>query len=331
MSKDSLSPYLWMLSGSFSFAIMGVIAHSLGETCDWQVIALARCGLALLFALGLVWLHGARLAIWKPGILWVRSLSGSVSMVCTFYCLAHLPVADVLTLTNTFPIWVTLLSWLLEGETPPRSLWLAVLSGVAGVALMQQPHAGDGNWAMLLALISSFFTAVAMLGLHNVKGVDTRAIVVHFSGVATFFALVALFTFDHSPAPATRLAPWTLLLLLAVGVTATIGQLFLTRAFSAGEPSRVSVVGLTQIVFAMLLDALLLGNHFNPLRLLGITLVIAPTAWMMLQGRTPEAKEETIEQSQDDFSFADNAEPNGATERVLQHAPLSHCATPPRG
>jgi len=316
-----------MLLGSFSFAIMGVIAHSLGATCDWQLIALARCGLAFLFSLFLVWMHGARLAIWKPGILWIRSLSGSVSMVCTFYCLAHLPVADVLTLTNMFPIWVTLLSWPLEGEAPPRSLWLAVLSGVAGVALIQQPHIAEGNWATLLALISSFFSAVAMLGLHNIKGVDVRAIVVHFSGVATVFAIAALFLFDHSAPAANHWAPSALLLLLAVGLTATIGQLFLTRAFSAGDPSRVSVVGLTQIVFAMLLDALLLGNHFDLTRMLGITLVIAPTAWVMLKGRTPPAKDEMPEQPNDDFSFGGDEEPrSGAAERGLQHAPLSRCA-----
>src|SRR4051812_41085190 len=115
-----------MLLGSFSFAIMGEMAHYLAATCHWPVIALARCALAFFFALLLVWLQGARLVLWRPGILWVRSLSGSISMVCTFYCLAHLPAADVLTLTNMFPIWVALLSWPLEGEPPPSSLWLAV-------------------------------------------------------------------------------------------------------------------------------------------------------------------------------------------------------------
>ncbi len=285
MSKDSLSPCLWMLLGSFSFAIMGEMAHYLAATCPWPVIALARCALAFFFSLGLVWLHGARLVLWQPGILWVRSLSGSVSMVCTFYCLAHLPTADVLTLTNTFPIWVAILSWPLEGEAPPPALWAAVLCGVAGVALIQQPHIAAGNWATLVALIGSFFTAIAMLGLHNIKGVDPRAIVVHFSGVATVFAIGALFAFE-SPYPVQNLhSPWALLVLLGVGLAATIGQVFLTLAFSAGEPTRVSVIGLTQIVFAMLLDAVVLGTKFNAPRVIGIALVVAPTAWVMLRGQ----------------------------------------------
>jgi drug/metabolite transporter (DMT)-like permease len=75
-------------------------------------------------------------------------------------------------------------------------------------------------------------------------------------------------------------------MLLGVGVTATVGQLFLTKAFASGPPAKVSVVGLTQIVFAMLLERLLWDHTFRPASLLGTILVMAPTAWLMAY-RTP--------------------------------------------
>jgi drug/metabolite transporter (DMT)-like permease len=43
----------------------------------------------------------------------------------------------------------------------------------------------------------------------------------------------------------------------------------------------VAIVGLTQIVFAMVLDVLLFGRSFGPATLLGISLVVAPTAWLL--------------------------------------------------
>jgi len=274
-----------MLLGSFLFAIMGVMANCLGQSCDWQVIALARCTLALLFTLILIALFRVRLAVFKPRILWVRSLAGSVSMVCCFYALAHLPVSDVLTLTNMFPLWVALLSWPLEGEAPTPGLWLAILCGVAGVALIQQPHMASGNWATLAAIVGSFFTAIAMLGLNKIKGVDHYAIVAHFSAVATVVAFVALVIFEHGQPVQNHFTGTALLLLLGVGVMATFGQIFLTKAFSAGEPTRVSVVGLTQIVFAMILGAAFLRHSFDWLRILGTVLVVAPTGWVMLHRR----------------------------------------------
>jgi drug/metabolite transporter (DMT)-like permease len=71
------------------------------------------------------------------------------------------------------------------------------------------------------------------------------------------------------------------LLLLGVGVAATLGQVFVTLAFTTGQPDRVSVVGLMQIVFALGLDLLIHGPNLQPVALFGIGLVLAPTAWMM--------------------------------------------------
>jgi drug/metabolite transporter (DMT)-like permease len=74
------------------------------------------------------------------------------------------------------------------------------------------------------------------------------------------------------------------LFLLGVGATATVGQFFLTRAFAAGTPSRVSVVSLSQVVLAMGLDVVLWDKTFSPGMLLGTALVLAPGAWVMSRG-----------------------------------------------
>jgi drug/metabolite transporter (DMT)-like permease len=72
---------------------------------------------------------------------------------------------------------------------------------------------------------------------------------------------------------------------LVVGLSATVGQLFLTRAFTGGMPAKVSVAGLSQVAFAMLYEGLFEGRAFNWLTLVGIGLVLAPTAWLLLGRR----------------------------------------------
>jgi drug/metabolite transporter (DMT)-like permease len=274
-------PYLWMLLGSLAFALMSTLAHELGRSCDWQVIALTRATLAFGFAALLALAAGARVFVWRPATLWIRSLAGSVSLVCTFYALTRLPVSDVLTLTNMFPIWVGLLSWPLLGERPSARVWVATVSGVVGVALIQQPHFAEGNFASILALTSSFFTAVAMIGLHRLHQIDFRSVVVHFSGVSALFCAGALLFFDRPVARETGLTTETVIMLLGVGVAATVGQLSLTKAFALGAPAKVSVVALTQIVFVMLFELGVSQRSFNPTTLLGMSLVVAPTAWLM--------------------------------------------------
>jgi drug/metabolite transporter (DMT)-like permease len=55
----------------------------------------------------------------------------------------------------------------------------------------------------------------------------------------------------------------------------------LTKAFALGAPAKVSVVALTQIVFVMLFEILVSQRSFDPVTLLGMSLVVAPTAWLM--------------------------------------------------
>jgi drug/metabolite transporter (DMT)-like permease len=270
-----------MLCGSVAFTLMGTMTHALGASCDWQVIALARSALPLICMIALALVGGGRLVFLRPRTLWIRSIAGSVSMVCTFFALTRLPVSDVFTLTNMFPLWVALFSWPLLKERPSWQVWLSIACGLVGVALVQQPHLAAGNFAALVALGSSVFIAIAMIGLHRLHGIDTRAIVAHFSGVSFVFCLAAFFLFERRAPLPLHVGGEALALLLGVGVTATVGQLFLTKAFAAGPPAKVSVVGLSQVVFALALDVLLFGYQANPTALVGMALVLAPTAWLL--------------------------------------------------
>ncbi len=285
MKKESVLPYLWMLSGSLSFSVMGFVAHILGTYCDWQVIALVRATLAMVFSAALAWSSGAHLVFLRPRTLCLRSLLGSFSLVCTFFAYSRLPVSEVLTLTNVFPIWVALLSWPILRERPTARVWLCVASGVVGVALIQQPRFVEGNFACLVALASSVSTAVAMLGLHRLGKIDPRAIVAHFSGVSILFCIAALFAFDRATTLVDLGQGRVALMLLVVGVTATIGQLFLTKAFAAGPAAKVSVVGLSQIVFAMAFDFFFEQRALNAMTFLGTGLVVVPIGWLLIHPR----------------------------------------------
>ena len=285
----SLTPYLWMLLGSLAFSVMGALAHAAGSSCDWQVLALTRSVFPLAFGVLLARASGERLVFWKPRTLWIRSVAGSVSLVCTFYALTQLPISDVFTLTNIFPIWVALLSWPLLGEIPPNHVWAAVGCGVVGVFLVQHPYFAQGNLDVLIPLLASLSTAVAMLGLHRLQGIGIWAIVVHFSAVSLLFSVASFFLVPGDTGPASPFDGAVLAMLCGIGITATIGQFFLTKAFVAGSPAKVSVVGLSQVAFAMVLDGILWSRAFTPATILGIALVLAPTAWLMLRSDEEKA------------------------------------------
>ena len=308
MRRRKLLPYLWMLLGTFAFAVMAVLINELKEEVPWQWMALARSSLAMIFGAGLVLAAGARFAFWRPRILWMRSLAGSVSLLGGFYAMTHYDVSVELTLTNMYPLWVAVLSWPLLGEMPSSDTWIAAVVGVIGVAVLSlgssppdsiAPIANvalavtdySATIAVAAAILSSLMSAVALIGLHKLHGVDSRAVVTHFSLVSTLGCLGAIGLLALSQPgmkalglPATA-SLGTLLMLVCVGIAATVGQLLLTKAFTTGSPSRISVIGLSQTAFTMLFQWVVHRQQFSALTLAGMGLIVAPTAWVLLRGR----------------------------------------------
>ena len=278
-----LKPAAWMITAAFAFATMGALTHAVGPRVDWLVIAWIRIVSTFIFSAGMAWAAGVPLVFLEPRTLWIRSIAGTFSLVCTFFSLTRLPVADVLTLSNTYPLWIVLLAWI---QVRRPTAWIdlvCVASGVAGVAIIHRPYlSGKGDAAVVVALAGSFATAVAMLGLHRLKNVDARAVVAHFSGLASVVIAVWVVVRGGRPVPDFhRLS--TVAMLAGVGLSGTIGQVFLTRAYASGPPERIAVLGLTQVVFAMGYDFLLEGRTLSAESLGGVFLVIAPTAWVTSQ------------------------------------------------
>lgn len=288
-----------MLWASLAFAVMAAVSHLAGERCDWQLVVVARAAVAFCFSLLIAKAFGVKLVLFGSRTLWVRSLAGSTGMLCNFYALAHLPVSDTLTLMNTAPIWVTLFLWLVFKQKPTPGIAMAVLISVIGIVLIQQPHFQDGKFACLMALCGAFCTSIAMLGLNRLHHIDPRAIVVHFSGVASVATILFLLATNRKDYSAQLSNKFTLLLLVLVGMAGVAGQIGMTQAFAKGHASKISVVALSQILFGLVFDVLFWNHPLNAVSLLGMVLVIVPTAWLIL-GRTPKQSHDLIEVEMED-------------------------------
>jgi drug/metabolite transporter (DMT)-like permease len=269
-----------MVAGAAGFALMGALTRVLGDRCSWALIALVRTLIVFLTAVVATRVSGAKYIVWKPASIWLRSVAGGVSLLCTFFALTRLPLADALTLVHLTPLWLSVLSWVLLRDPPSAQDVAALVLGLAGVLLLFQPYLAGGGVAFGVAVAGSVASAFAMLGLHRLRGISPWAVVTHYSGLSSALAF-ACWVAVPDPAAAVAWDQRTVLLLTAVGLFGTVGQYCLTRAYASGHPARVGLVGLTQIVFAAALDVLVWGRAFTPVAVAGIALILAPTVWLM--------------------------------------------------
>lgn len=264
---------LWMLIAGILFACMGVFVK-LGATYFSHVeLVFYRSAIGLL--LMLLIMHQQQVSLttryWRNHT-W-RGLSGTVALALFFYCITVLPLATAITLNYTAPLFLTVLTMLVFKDKFHLPLSIAIGLGFCGVVLLLHPTlAHDQLLPGLLGLISGFLASVAYLNIKQLGKLgepETRT-VFYFSLIATLASGVWML-FDHvHPLHLT-----SGLLLLGLGITATLAQLAMTRAYRVGKTLVVGSFAYSTIIFASLFGMALWDDTLALSSWLGMALIIA--------------------------------------------------------
>ncbi len=283
---SKISSIGWMLLSAFCFASMGALSHDVATCSDWLGVVFARAFINFLFVAALAVVTSKPLIIFSaPKNLWVRSITGTVSMLGIFYAYTHLPISESISITNTTPIWMALLVCFITRTGLSYSVWAGVACGTIGVVLVQQPQFQQAGFAIMAGLGGAFFGAIAVYNLHLVKKIHPTTIVAHFSMVASIASFLAmLLSFYAAPWE----AGWTvriLLKLIGIGALGTVGQLSMTRGYMAGDPAINAIVALAQVAFGAGFDILIWNRSFDPGTIIGIILITSPTIFFVAEQR----------------------------------------------
>lgn len=276
-----------MLAASFSFATMSCIAHAFQGNVAWPLLAFIRIGMTMVAALVLVRAARVPVLLWKDRALWWRSFMGTVSLLCTFYALAHLPVTDSVTIFSMGPVWIAIILAVGFGRRAPWHTWLLAGLALAGVFLMERPRFSAETWPLAVAMFGSMTAAGAMVSLSFCGRLNMLTVVSQYSVCATLTTLILCFALPGTIvfAPASNGEQW--LWLIPMGITGTIGQLFLTSAYGRGSPTLVALIGISQILFAAVYDLILWHETFDGLKIAGVALIALSIGTSILLNAAP--------------------------------------------
>lgn len=274
----------FMVLGALSFALMNALARGMRDL-PWPLLGFSRALFGLGAALAVARMRGASLAIADRRRMWQRSLAGSCGMLCTFYALTHMPLADATALLNTTPLWIAVFAWVMLRERMSARVAAALAVAVAAVLLIERPGMREGGFAGLVALAAGASGALAMVSLRRLSGETPEAVVVHFSATAS--AVLGLLSVHWIatrglPRPATA---GEVAAVLGMGVSATVGQLAITRAYALDKAARVGAAGWLQVALALAIDAAVFRRMPERAALVGIALLLASGALLVDDAR----------------------------------------------
>ena len=265
----------WMLVAAALFALMGVLVKHASGTFSPAELVFYRSIFGLVAIWGVIAIHHRRL--WAPLAThhmrahFLRGLSGFSALVLFFYAIARLPLATAVTLNYTAPLFLAALSaWWLH-ERHGRGLVAAVLLGFVGIVLLLRPQVQQQAWLPALAgLVSGMLAATAYVNVKQLGklGEPEWRVVFYFTLLATVGggAWMAMAGY-HRPQAGDW--PW----LIGIGVTATLAQLALTRAYHRGRTLIVGALAYTTVGFSAMYGVVLFGEHLPLMAWIGMTVV----------------------------------------------------------
>lgn len=247
-SKKRYKGIICIIMSAFCFALMSFFVRMAGDLPPIQK-SFFRNFVAAIFASVILMKNGVPFHCKKEnlGYMLGRSICGTIGILCNFYAVDHLVLADASMLNKMSPFFAVIFSYFLLKEkiTVPQGLF--VIGAFVGSLFVIKPT--FSNMDLLPSLIGlcggigagAAYTMVRKLGERGEKG---PFIVFFFS---TFSCVVTLpwLLFDYHPMSLVQIG-----ILLFAGLSAAGGQFSITAAYCYAPAREISVYDYSQIIFS---------------------------------------------------------------------------------
>jgi len=268
---------LWMLASCGFIAALSVLGRyaALQGVPPMQIVFL-RILFALLTMMPLLaWQGRSLLSTSQWPVYFTRVTISLVAMTSWFFALATEPVGKVTAIGFMAPLFATVLAIIFLGEVVRVRRWLATLTGFAGALIILRPGIVEFTHGTLLTLVSAFFMGISALYIKRLtKGDRPEKVVFITTMLMTPITLVPALIVWQWPQQNAWLA------LLAMGPVATLGHVFLTRAFAAADASLIVSLDFVRLPFAVSFAYALFGETIDMWTWIGAGVICAASIYI---------------------------------------------------
>ncbi len=246
-----------IMAGIFLLDLMAVLIRMLSATYPASELAVFRnlFGLvpsALVLMASADWVaRGRPWRVRQWPILVARGLAVTAAQFCFYLALMQLEFATASTLVFAGPMILTALSVPVLGDWVGPWRWGAVVIGFVGIVMIMRPGSDVFTLAALLPVGAAAGYAVASVLIRLIDREVPTPQVNLYSGFAALVGATALMTVLEQP---VWIQSWQdLALIAAMGISGSIGVLFLIVAYRLVQPSIVAPFEYSGILFAFIL------------------------------------------------------------------------------
>ena len=269
--KEKQQGILFIILAGFFFASMSFFVRLSGDLPTMEK-AFFRNAVAVLVAAFMLARTKEGFHVQKgswPDLL-MRSFFGTVGLICNFYAVDHMNIADANILNKLSPFFAILMSYFILKEKANKVEWACVVVAFIGAVFVVKPAFNMQFVNALIGVVGGLGAGIAYTFVRKLgkKGERGPIIVMVFSTFSCLCTLPFLIV-EFQPMKAVQL-----LCLLMAGVSAAGGQIFITKAYTKAPAKEISVFDYTQVLFAALLGFVFFGQIPDWMSLVGYLIII---------------------------------------------------------
>jgi drug/metabolite transporter (DMT)-like permease len=274
--SQHLNAALLMFGSTLFFGLMTVAIRLASETLHTFQIAFFRNFFGLAAALPLLLHHG-------PGLLKTTQLPryvfrcfiGVVSMLCGFWAIGHLPLAQAVALSYSTPIFVTIAAVIFLHEQVRARRWAAVALGFVGVIIIVRPGTDGFSAGTLVALAAALLSGIVSIQIKLLSRTEPADRIV---------LLTTLLWVPMSLLPALTVWEWprgiVWVWVIAAGFLGTGAHMLWTRALKLGDVSALTPISFMQLPIVAIAGWWLFQEPLDHWTAIGAGVIFAANAYI---------------------------------------------------
>jgi len=247
---------MWMMGAVVSFTLMAIAGREILTSLNTFELMLYRSVIGVLLVSVFIMRSPHGFAQVKTPLLRqhvLRSVVHYFGQNLWFVAIASIPLAQLIALEFTNPLWVAMLAPLLLGETLTRQKLLIVLLGFIGVIIVARPGVEPLSLGHLAGLLAAMGFALTNIMTRKITRQD-RVLAVLFWMTLTQagFSLVLALP-GGIPWPSASLWPW----IIIMGITGLSAHLCLSQALNIAPATTVAPMDFIRLPIGAVVGMLL--------------------------------------------------------------------------
>ena len=205
----------------------------------------------------------------RPILHTFRAVSGTIAIIALFVGLRNLPLADVISLTFTGPLFVTVMSVIFLSEKVGIRRWTAVVVGFIGMLFIVRPAFETMNFYYIFPVIFSLGFANVAISIRSLSKTEPNYLIAFYFSLLSL--LVGLSTIINGWIWPT---PYEAFLFVLLGLAGGVANLLLTQSYRLADASLVSPIKYLSLVVAVVAGYFIFSEIPKSMTLFGASLIV---------------------------------------------------------